>query len=86
MFFLVMYSLPIFGMSENSVIIEEEKKEKRRYEFVKACKSAGVKKLWIKTADGYAALNERKILDITNKHTEYRIFMPSFWTKERHVL
>lgn len=76
MFFLLMYSLPIFGMSENSVIIEEEKKEKRRYEFVKACKSSG-----IKAVDSYAALSKRNIFGVTSKLTEYLKFNAKFMNK-----
>ena len=46
-----------------------------------ACKSAGVKKLRVRTAESYAGLIENKILKITNKHVKYRKFNVKFLNK-----
>ena len=39
-----------------------------------AYKSAGVKKLRVRTAESYAGLSENKILEITKKHVKYYKF------------
>ena len=46
-----------------------------------ACKSAGFKKLCVRTAESYAGLNENKILEITKKHVKYRKFNVKFLNK-----
>ena len=46
-----------------------------------ACKSAGVKKLRVRTAESYAGLIENKILKITNKHVKYHKFNVKFLNK-----
>ena len=52
-----------------------------------AFKSAGVKKLRVRAAEGYAGLSENKILKITNKHVKYSKFNVKFFNKAipRHV-
>ena len=41
------------------------------------CNSAGFKKLRIGAADNYAGVSERKIVEVTDKHTKYRKFRVS---------
>ena len=46
-----------------------------------AYKSAGVKKLRVRTAESYAGLSENKILEITKKHVKYYKFNVTFFNK-----